>query len=89
MITPAFVGSALVPTAFRALTANVYALPLGRPEISCVVAVELYVIDGWTRDPWYGVTTYPVIGEPPSSFGALPGDFRDRAVVGDRARRGR
>ena len=53
------------PTAFVAVTVNVYDVPRVRPEQDAVSPVT-------THDPPAGdeVTVYPVIGEPPSEEGA-------------------
>jgi hypothetical protein len=56
-----------VPTAFVAVTVNVYAVPLVRPVTDVAVAggVPVTVVDGRAVVPAYGVTVYDVIGEPP------------------------
>ncbi len=55
----------LKPTALMALTLKRYLVPLSRPVIVCVVAVSLNVIGDCGTPSMTGVTSYPVIGEPP------------------------
>ena len=42
-----------------------------KPVITCVVAVSLNTMEGCATVAMYGVTSYPVTGEPPSELGAL------------------
>ena len=80
-LMPPEVAVALVPTAWRAATRNLYAAPLVSPAMTWVVFVELNTRAAWAEPFLTGVTMYPVIAEPPSLAGgfhvtvadALPG----------------
>jgi hypothetical protein len=54
-----------VPTAFVAVTVNVYAVPFVNPSI--VAFVPVAVVGAWAVDPMNGVTVYRVIWLPPSA----------------------
>ena len=60
-----------MPIALIARTLNLYCVPFINPVIVCVVAVELNVTGARGKYPMYGVTTYPVTGEPPFDTGAV------------------
>ena len=60
-----------VPMPLMARTRNRYDVPFANPATVCNVATELKVVDARAKNPTYGVTTYPVIGEPPSDAGAV------------------
>jgi hypothetical protein len=60
-----------VPTAFFAATLNVYAVPFVKAVMTCDTAVPVNVRTGWATAPLNGVTTYPVIAEPPLLAGAV------------------
>ena len=64
-----------VPMALVATTVNVYVVPLVRPAMVCVVAVEANTAGAWAAPAMEGVTTYPVTTDPPLDAGAV-GDGR-------------
>jgi hypothetical protein len=55
-----------VPIALVAVTVNVYAVPLVRPEIVAVVPMIVLAL----APPGEAVTVYPVTGDPPLLEGA-------------------
>lgn len=62
------VDAALVPTAFVAVTVNVYAMPLVSPLTTHPVAGTVPV---HVKKPGEDVTVYPVIAVPPLNAGAV------------------
>jgi hypothetical protein len=59
------------PTAFVAVTVNVYAVPFVNPDTVVDVPVPVTVVGVCAVVPVNGVTTYPVIGLPPFDAGAV------------------
>ena len=60
-----------LPMALMACTRNRYLQPLVNPVTVWLVAVELNTLGVPVQYPTYGVTTYPVITEPPSDAGGV------------------
>src|SRR2546423_9833317 len=65
-VAEAGVDGGPVPTAFVALTMNVYSVPLVSPVI-----VQPRVVVAQVAPPGFAVAVYPVIGLPPVDDGAL------------------
>src|SRR5437016_408416 len=59
-----------MPIAFTPATVNVYVTPFASPPTACVVKVPSTVVVGSATPSMYGVITYDVIGEPPSTKGS-------------------
>src|SRR4051794_21532496 len=59
------------PRPLMAAPLDGYVVPFARPVLVCDVAGALRVWSVWAPAPMYGVTTWPVIAEPPSLPGAV------------------